>query len=179
MKPVGARRKWGGPGHRNEGPKGRLRSEDTERGACGALLAEEQKGRGMWRAVRKRWGRQWLGVWAPGRPQGDGGGGGGQVPAGSSHLCVQLGQLLLVQVGLFVNAGLVPELRRGAGEVRQRPESGPGQEAGLPLSSGPGCKQPRPGLGGQRGASLLWGCRPAMGVQAYYEGTGPLSGCRL
>lgn len=30
-----------------------------------------------------------------------------------SHLCVQLGQLFLIQVGLFVDSGLVAELRPG------------------------------------------------------------------
>ena len=38
------------------------------------------------------------------------------MPAGFSHLRVQLGQLLLIQVGLLVNTGLVSELRpRGGG----------------------------------------------------------------
>lgn len=40
----------------------------------------------------------------------------GQMPAGFSHLSVQLGQLLLIQVGLFVNSGLISELRSGVGQ---------------------------------------------------------------
>lgn len=47
------------------------------------------------------------------------------MPAGFSHLRVQLGQLLLIQVGLLVNTGLVSELRPwggvgGAGDGRDK-----------------------------------------------------------
>lgn len=38
-----------------------------------------------------------------------------QGAAGHSHLCVQFGQLFLIQVGLFVDSGLVAELRPGVG----------------------------------------------------------------
>lgn len=38
-----------------------------------------------------------------------------QGPAGHSHLRVQFGQLFLIQVGLFVDSGLVAELRPGGG----------------------------------------------------------------
>lgn len=38
-----------------------------------------------------------------------------QGAAGRSHLCVQFGQLFLIQVGLFVDSGLVAELRPGVG----------------------------------------------------------------
>lgn len=58
-----------------------------------------------------------------------------------SHLRVQLGQLLLIQVGLLVNSGLVSELGRGepgagvAGETETQ-NQGPEEEAGPPSELG-------------------------------------------
>ena len=58
------------------------------------------------------------------------------MPAGFSHLRVQLGQLLLIQVGLLVNTGLVSELRpRGGGGVTGETKD---SESGVWTSSEPG-----------------------------------------
>lgn len=65
----------------------------------------------MCRSVGKRWGEKAVGQGALVVV-----GCRGQMPAGFSHLSVQLGQLLLIQVGLFVNSGLVSELRSGVGQ---------------------------------------------------------------
>lgn len=58
--------------------------------------------------------------------------------SGFSHLRVQFRQLLLIQVGLFVNPGLVSELWPGVyrGRDTETRNQGPGEEAGLLLSWG-------------------------------------------
>lgn len=106
---------------------------------------------GCWREVGEEEVRAGFRGWGGGSPEGL-----GWVPAATSHLGVQLRQLLLIQVGLFVNSGLVPELRPGWGVGRDGDwASGSGEEAG-PLS---GLKvrveRAQPQLGGQRGAAPL------------------------
>lgn len=115
-----------GPGKRMRGKRGkkvRRGCDGDNGGICGCLkcgTASRVKGwkwpEGLWAwgmcsSVGKRWGEKAVGQGALVVV-----GYRGQMPAGFSHLSVQLGQLLLIQVGLFVNSGLISELRSGVGQ---------------------------------------------------------------
>ena len=60
------------------------------------------------------------------------------MPAGFSHLRVQLGQLLLIQVVLLVNTGLVSELRPWGGWAVRVTGETKDSESGVWTSSEPG-----------------------------------------
>lgn len=154
---------------RNEGRRGTFRwgyagEDGGGSGGCPqcppmGTLAEKQKGWAMCRAVGGRWGGSGRGgVPGPGGPEGLGG-----LPEALSHLGVQFGQLLLIQVGLFVNSGLVPELRPGWGAGRDGDwASGPGEEVGPHSGLRVRVERAQPQLGGQRGAApSLWGLQAA------------------
>lgn len=93
---------------------------------------------------------------------------GGCCGVGFSHLRVQFGQLLLIQVGLFVNPGLVSELWPGVygGRDTETQNQGPGEEAGLLLSRGQGGMEGEvvsSGSGWKRPWSLGWAGRGVRG----------------